>query len=187
MKNDEIRHKILSVLYGEFEENPTGPISREELMARLSDIDPKRIDVNMIYLTKKGFVRTLRGHGAPWMHTIIEPPGIDLVEDRSRFDVEFPPTSNLQIFQGDVGTVVQIGEIRTAIEGIGDVRAIVREEIKDSDLSEELEARLDELDALLTEKTIDKGEISKILRFFKANASWVVPILAQAVTKALGG
>lgn len=46
---------------------------------------------------------------------------------------------------------------------------------------------LDELEAILNEDTIDKGKVSRVLRFFKTNASWVVPILTQAITKTLGG
>lgn len=186
IKNDEIRRSILEVLYAAFEEEPYRQVKKEGMYQRLPDVEPKRVDSNMIYLYESGYVEAQASLYDAWTYARIKPKGIDLVEDKTRFDVILNPASNVQVIYGDVGApVVQIGSIKTTVTGIDDVREIIQRQVKDGELVSKLQASLDELEALLREDKLDKTRLSQIIGLFKTHASWLVPIISELITKSL--
>lgn len=189
MDNDQIRRRILEVFYEKFMENPAhrGHTERTELLEALSDIDETKVDANVIYLGKSGYLTLGTGSGAPWWHGRIESRGIDLVEDKTRFDVVFNPTSNVQIIYGPVGPVMQFGGgFEVTITGVDDLHKLIEERVKDRELVKDLHLEVEKLGELLQEDTLDTSRLSEVMGFFRTHAPWLVPIVLAIIGKALG-
>lgn len=188
MNNDQVRRRILEVLYKRFMEDPHRPVSRDEMLAELSDLEPKFVDSNTVYLEKSGYLESEHAIGSAWYSAKILPRGVDLVEDKTRFNVTFNPTSNVQVIHGPVGTVMQIGgDFEVVLTDIKDLHPVIDREVRDPALAKDLRTKLEELEAILREDKLDKSRLSEVLRFFKTHAGWLVPILSDLITKTLHG
>ena len=85
-----IRRRILLDLYEVYQEQPLQMVSAEELIER-TGISREVLPPNAFYLHDRGLVEMMVGYTPPLFAGIrISPRGIDLVEDRAKFDIEFP-------------------------------------------------------------------------------------------------
>lgn len=187
MNNDQIRRRILEVLYKRFMEDPDEPTSRDEMLDSLSDLEPQQVDSNVIYLEKSGYLEAEHTIGAAWYSAKILPKGVDLVEDKTRFDVVFNPTSNVQIIYGPVGPVIQFGGgLEVTVTGVDDLHKLIEERVKDRELVKDLHLKVEKLGELLQEDTLDTSRLSEVMEFFRTHAPWLVPIVLAIIGKALG-
>lgn len=84
------RRRILLDLYEVYQEQPLQMVSAEELIER-TGIPREVLPPNAFYLHDRGLVEMMVGYTPPLFAGIrISPRGIDLVEDRAKFDIEFP-------------------------------------------------------------------------------------------------
>ncbi|MDH4210202.1 MAG: transcriptional regulator [candidate division WOR-3 bacterium] len=90
MNNNEIRRKILQILYESFTEHPYNRVTPKEFKDTLN-ISLKELHFNIIYLEEKGYVELSKPlEGSVFVGARITPRGVDLVEDECEFNVHFP-------------------------------------------------------------------------------------------------
>ena len=93
MTNHGLRRKILQMLYTCFTEHPYHRITPEEFTESLG-ITQKMLDFNIIYLEEKGYIELQKPlEGSIFVGARITPKGIDVVEDKKKFDILFPKDS----------------------------------------------------------------------------------------------
>lgn len=87
-----LRRRILSILYGFFQDVPYGAMELRQIQESCQTT-PQLLNWNMVYLEKSGYVELDRSPDCPPFvacSASISAHGIDLVEDRNRFDSRFP-------------------------------------------------------------------------------------------------
>lgn len=98
MTNQEIRRKILEILYERFKEHPYNRATPNEFKEMIN-IGLKDLHFNMIYLEEKGYVELQKPlEGSVFVGARLTAKGIDLVEDEYQMAVFFPEqTSGIAI------------------------------------------------------------------------------------------
>jgi len=146
INHDEIRHRILEILYKFAQENPDSVGLRKVALQQILKIPEKKLFFNISYLNEKGLVRASIGVGN-WFHARITAFGIDVVENKEKYGEQFPfIQTNIQEIHGDVsGTVIQaikspvsfnqqvtttFQQARKIIETRTDVTLSLKEEVK---------------------------------------------------------
>ena len=89
----QIRRCLLTTLYEFFKDFPYASIELSQ-MAEDCSISPKELNWNMVYLEKCGYVELAKSDAIPPYiapAAVITYDGIDLIENRDRFDKRFPP------------------------------------------------------------------------------------------------
>ena len=117
INHDEIRHRILRILYEFEQENPTrGGMTRDEVK-KILQIPEKQMDFNIHYLDQKGLVELHLSGSKYWYSVRITAFGIDVITDKEKFSDQFPFMNvPIQEIHGDVyGTVVQAVESQVSI------------------------------------------------------------------------
>ena len=192
VKHDEIRHRILKILYIMAQENPESLGLDKETINKILDVPEKTIFFNMQYLAEKGLISLFKGIGT-WFHARITAFGIDVVEDKEKYGEQFPfiQTTIQEIHARDIyGSVVQAVESQvTFAQQVGSVFQQARgiTEAKDiaPTLRMQIEERLNQLEEELKKTEPDAGKIQELWKWLKRNANWVVPILVSAVLEGL--
>ncbi len=93
MTNQELRRKILQMLYTRFTEHPYHRITPKEFTENLG-VTQRTLDFNIIYLEEKGYVELQKPlEGSIFVGARITPKGIDLVEDKDQLNSLFPKDS----------------------------------------------------------------------------------------------
>ena len=86
-----IRRQLLNQLYAAYIADPLRMVE-PEVFLDLPGIDRTNIIPNMHYLHDRKLVEMMLGYSPPMFSAVrITPAGIDLVEDRYTFDLQFPP------------------------------------------------------------------------------------------------
>ena len=194
INHDEIRHRILEILYEFEQENPliVGGLSRDK-MKEILHISEEKMDFNMVYLEQKGLLTLFKGIGT-WFHARITAFGIDVIGDKEKFSEQFPfIQTNIQEIHGDVhGILVQAVEsqvvsfnqqITTAFQQARNITE-TKEDIRPT-LREEVKKYLNLLEEELKRKEPDAGKIQMLWKWLRRNANWVVPTLTQVVLEGL--
>lgn len=87
-----VRRSIMVTLYRVFQENPYLAVELSEIDEECGT-DPKTLNWNIVYLEKCGYVELGKSHdSAPYIAPFasLTATGIDLVENRTRFNDRFP-------------------------------------------------------------------------------------------------
>ncbi len=87
-----LRRAIMVMLYRIFKEHPYSAVELQQIETECA-ADPKSLNWNLVYLEKSGYVDLGKSHDcAPYIAPFagIAAAGIDLIEDRGRFDACFP-------------------------------------------------------------------------------------------------
>jgi len=88
--NQEVRRRILEILYERFTEHPYNRVTPSEFK-EMMNIGLKDLHFNMIYLEEKSYVELQKPlEGSVFVGARITPKGIDLVEDEYQMAVFFP-------------------------------------------------------------------------------------------------
>lgn len=193
VNNDEIRHRILKILYKFEQENPiiVGGLTRDR-MKELLQVSENDMDFNTKYLGEKGLLTLFRGIGT-WFHARITAFGIDVIENKEKFTEEFPfMQTTIQEIHGNVyapviqavGSQVSFNQqVATAFQQAHDITE-TKENIQPV-LREEIRKHLNLLREELERKEPDAGKIQTVWKWLKRNANWVVPTLTQVVLDGL--
>jgi len=189
--NDEVRYRILQILYDYYHENPTGVGFSRKPMFDLLNVQENLMDANMLYLEEKRLVRIHGSMAYAWNWAKIKAFGIDVIENKEKYKNRFP-FINVQQIHGDVyGNVVQAGgDSHVTIVQIDEAFQRARDltEAK-ADISEELKKNVEDNLTTLKEEIkkdeLELGKIQKIWKWLKETASWVVPILKDIILKVM--
>lgn len=192
--NNEIRHRILQILYNDAMKYPDHiGIDRDE-MKRLLQIPENTMDFNIFYLSQQGLIEIQTTMGRPWLYAMITAFGTDVIEQKDRYAQDFPfVQTNIQQVFGDVsGQVTQVtgGQAsfsQTIVDSFKTAHDIAntKKEIS-ADVKREIEEKLRLLEEELKKKqAADAGKIQKLWDWIKTNASWLVPTLAQVVSECI--
>ena len=86
-----VRRRLLTVLYDHYLKDPLEMLTPEDVLAD-SMVPREDLLANIHYLSDKGYVELMMGYNPPWFAaTRITAKGIDLVENRFEFNLQYPP------------------------------------------------------------------------------------------------
>lgn len=192
INHNEIRHRILEILYKFAQESPESFGMHKDAIQQLLKIPEKKTFFNILYLEQKGLIEVSTVIGG-WVSARITAFGIDVVENKERYGEEFPfIQTTIQEIHGDVyGTVVQAVEsqvsfnqqVTTAFQQARNITE-TKEGIPPT-LTEEIKKHLNLLEEELKRTEPDAGKIQTSWKWLKRNANWVVPTLTQVVLEGL--
>lgn len=192
--HNEIRHRILEILYKFAEQNSQSLGLDRERMQKTLQISEKLIDFNMLYLEEKGLIKLFKVTGSLWHSAQITAFGMDVIENKEKFGEQFPfiRVTIQEIHARDIyGTVVQAVEsqvsfaqqvtkvfqrARKITETKTDIKASLREKTKN---------HLNLLEEELKRKEPDAGKIQTLWKWLKRNANWAVPTLTEIVLEGI--
>ena len=180
MDNNKIRRAILEILYERFEEVPYSFVSREELLKKL--YWPKSLNSNIFYLEEKGYVKSQKPFGTPFIAARIKADGIDLIENESEFNVKFPIRQNITHIEGDMVGVVSQGDkaqisSQVSIQ-IGENFNNILLEIDsskgfDAETKRLLKNKVLEIKAEIQKPEPEGSKVKSALDFLRSKAKWV--------------
>jgi hypothetical protein len=186
--NQEIRRKILEMLYESFKDHPYGRITPKELQEMLK-ITLKELQFNAIYLEEKGLIELQKPlEGSLFVGARATPKGIDVVEDEYQLEVAFPAAGAKQTIPAEVFDHLTnlTNEVTGSSELNEEQKEIIAEEI--SEVQNELkkpEPSYSNLKKLMDRlKERDSGFYEKLKAIMKNQA--VLHILSIAARKELG-
>ncbi|MGP8023864.1 MAG: hypothetical protein ACLQG5_06225 [Methanobacterium sp.] len=188
LDDNQIRRKILEILYDYEIENPRDDVESIELNKKLGvGVLDKEVEFNINYLENKGFV-DVTGRHFEGFEVKITHKGIDLVENNEEFNNLFPQINLTQnIIQNSKGVVINSNHVNMSIdESFNQIYykieernlenvAIIKEAIKNIE---------EEFKKDCISKTEIQASIS-IIDSLKGNAYWIVPMVAQVMTSIL--
>jgi hypothetical protein len=192
IKNDSVRLRILEILYKKAAEGGDWTVQREEIR-RLLPIPEKQLDFNVLYLRDKKLLKIHILEKGCWQATKITGKGIDIIENKPRFAEEFPfllegvqekmdtrPTGSIVDTEHcDVNPYQQVPSVfEQAYEQVKKIDILAEKK-------QEIEANLKALENELPKQKPNKNKISAIYEWLEGNAEYVIPIIAESVTKVL--
>jgi hypothetical protein len=189
ISNDEIRYKILEVLYKiALREGSDWKVKRPYLKNKLK-IDQHLIDFNVKYLNDRGLARIIVWSGRNWDSAVITAKGIDVYEHKSDFANQYPFMKvAIQNIGGNVyGSAVQsvdsqISFDQRIIDSFKQAYSLVELE---KNVSEEqkikIKDKLGELEEEIKSGSPDKSKVHRLWFWIKDNASWAVPALMEII------
>ena len=196
ISNDEIRYKILEILYKvALKGGPNWQVKRSYLKNHLS-VDESLVDFNVFYLADRDLARIIKRSGN-WETVVITGEGIDVYEHKLDFASQYPFIKiAIQNIDGPVyGSAVQAVDSKLSInQRITDSfkQAYSLIELQ-SDLSsgekKEIKKNLKGLEEEVKAEKPDKNKLQRLWDWVKANANWVVPTLKgviEDILKTLG-
>ena len=102
MTGNDIRRKILEMVFARFKEHPYHRITPKEFMETLH-IKLSELNFHAVYLEEKGFLELQKPlEGNVFVGARITPQGIDLYEDEYRFDASFPAEGERKPVPGNI-------------------------------------------------------------------------------------
>jgi hypothetical protein len=131
--NQEIRRKILEILYESFVEHPYNRVTPSEFKEMIK-IGLKDLHFNMIYLEEKGYVELQKPlEGSVFVGARLTSKGIDLVEDEYQMAVFFPEeAAELSVPARALEELNSlIDETNKSAEFGPDLKELITEEIKE--------------------------------------------------------
>ena len=188
ISNDEIRYKILEILYKvALKGGPNWQVKRSYLKNHLS-VDESLVDFNVFYLADRDLARIIKRSGN-WETVVITGEGIDVYEHKLDFASQYPFIKiAIQNIDGPVyGSAVQAVDSKLSInQRITDSfkQAYSLIELQ-SDLSsgekKEIKKNLKGLEEEVKAEKPDKNKLQRLWDWVKANANWVVPTLKEII------
>lgn len=198
--NDQLRYRMLEILY-KFAQKNTGSLGLDRgSMRGLLQVPDNVMDFNISYLEEKRLIRLFLAGGEPWMSAEITAYGVDVIEHQDSFKTQLPfIQTNIQNIQGNVNAPViqavggsQVTFDQQVINAFSLANTIVEDKTGLSgEQKEEIKNYLRQLQEELGSKEPDVGKIQRLWNWLKQNANWIVPTLATVVLeetkKAMGG
>ena len=196
ISNDEIRYRILEILYKvALKGGPNWQVQRSYLNTHLR-VDENLVDFNVFYLVDKDLAR-IRKRDRNWETVVITGKGIDVYEHKLDFASQYPFIKiAIQKIDGPVfGSAVQAIDSKVDIKerinaSFTNAYSIVK---SDTSLSDEertkIKENLKKLEAEIKAEKPDKGKVQSLWDWIKNNAQWVVPalkVIIEDILKALG-
>lgn len=183
--HEEIRLRILEILYKHAENQPSNPWLERENLKKDLNVNYKILDFNILYLEEKGLLSIARVINLPFARSKITAYGIDVIERKENYAEELPFLKfYIQQIRGNVyGQVVQAVDSEVHITQIFQhAREITN---KKTDITKEFKKEvLENIKSL--EKEVKKEEpddrlIKRILKWIISNATWLTPILQYLI------
>jgi hypothetical protein len=85
-----VRRQLLALLYDQYRRDPMKMLNPEELVA--AGVAKEALLFNVHYLGDRGLVELMRSYYPPYFSSVrLTAAGVDLVENRYAFDLQFPP------------------------------------------------------------------------------------------------
>jgi Mn-dependent DtxR family transcriptional regulator len=183
MTNQEIRFKILKLLYGKEKKSPRRGLGDSDLMEELG-ISKEELNFNINYLEEKGWVRLDKTFGGFTANITAE--GIDLVEDENGLKSAFPKL-NLIIQNGQVNIANQESSNNITNVSIINYEDILRQvdQLPNADEVRPHVQTIQEEDGK-PEDQRDKNKIIQAWDFIKQNAPTIAQLLLPIIKKLLG-
>jgi hypothetical protein len=195
--DDEVRYRILAILYKEEKDNPEGSPGHlmglePKYIVKHLDIPEKQVYFNMSYLDKKGLITIMKFSGNVWSFMRITPFGIDVYENKDKYKEKLHFIQNIlnisapiygPVIQAVASEVTYNQQLNNAFEQariITDRRPDISGELRI-----ETNNRLDSLEEELKKKDTDLGRVQRLWQWLKGNASWVVPVLKDLVLEVM--
>jgi hypothetical protein len=89
-KNEEIRFRMLEILYKNFKEEVGGWGVDRHAMFEQIDVTEKDMDYNMLYLTRNGLANIKESAYVQWHWAKISDLGIAVIESKEQYIEQFP-------------------------------------------------------------------------------------------------
>jgi len=181
MDNQEIRRKILELLYEHALENSTE--MSDDLLNQELDIEFNKLNFNIDYLEKEGYISVQRFLGEDYL-VEIESKGINLVETPEKFDSLFPIVNITQIYNSK-GVVVGSDNVEINLDesiNVKDSFNEIYQEIMKHENSDEITENIKVIENELNKNEIDKSNIKNSIHWLRRNAAWTIPSLVQILT-----
>ncbi len=186
ISNDEVRYKILQVLYETATKSADWRVQRSYLKTKLN-LDEKQIDFNLLYLDSRKLAQVTEARDSNWEQVRITGKGIDVYEHKLKFVDRYPFIQvAIQNIEGAVsGNAVQsmsTVNITQITDAFNNAFSIVKSEPNVPE--EKRKEVIRNLEALQEELKKEKPNLSKakaIWTWLKNNANWIVPTLKDIV------
>jgi hypothetical protein len=182
LNNDEIRGKILDILYKQNQEHPGGLsnlLPRDFLKEKLG-IEDNELNRNVLYLKDQGFldIPIDAGH-VTFLTASITSKGIDLVEHPERFNPTPAFVQHINI-SNSPGAVVNSQNVTVNIQ---DSFNNLYEKVNssNSENKEEINSKVREIQEELENENINTSKVRKSIDYFKSNAKWIIPYITNII------
>jgi len=188
-ENDVTRSIILEILYYHEQENPGSfGLDRKEMIPLLK-LPLNVIDRNVLYLEDKRLIKLEKYLGALWGFARITSYGIDVVEQKEKYQDQFPFIIQIQNIQGSVyGNVVQAdnSEVYLTQQVLNEI-SMLRELVVQSDIIDSfrpvLNLHFDTIEDELKKNKLDKAIIRQSISVIKKYDSNSVPLILDRIAK----
>lgn len=184
MDNNEIRRKILDILYNNKLNNLEEGFYNIKLQEKFSNIDENIFNFNLNYLKKKRLIRSTTVLGQRYYIVKITIDGIDVVEDNEKLN-RFFPIINQTIVSNSPGTVINSNNVSINIQ---ESFNLIYQEINERNPKNksEIKSKIDELKKELEKDEINKSKVQKCSEWLKRNANWTIPTISQIILATIG-
>ncbi len=183
LDNNQIRRKILQILYDYEIENPGG-LTPSGIVKKHLQVEDKIIDFNLNYLENKGYLKLTRLHGSLPLSRITS-GGIDIVEDNNQLDEKFP-LIHQTIVHNSPGTVIDSQNV--SINIVNSFNQIYEEINQQNPENRDLIIeKVNFIERELGKKDMDKSKVRKMYEWLQRNANWIMPSLSQVMVSAFLG
>ncbi|MDI6737230.1 MAG: hypothetical protein QME12_01815 [Nanoarchaeota archaeon] len=177
MENKAIRRRILEYLYQKDEDNPSYPISRDELKLYMN-IPDNKLDSNVLYLEEKGYLKLSRGLGSLFFSAEITAFGKDLIENPEDFNAIFPLTLNIITNSSNIAIGDNNVQTSTLFEGIYN-----QIEKQNPNNKQQIKEAIISIEQELKKAEPSRNLIGKALDFLRDNAAWILPTVIEVIKK----
>lgn len=184
MNNNEIRRKILEILYNNKLNNLEKGFYNTKLYEEFSNIDENIFNFNLDYLKKKYLIRSTKVLGQRYYIVRITADGIDVVEDDEKLNRLFP-FINQTIIYNSPGTVINSNNVSISIkESFNPIYQEINE--RNPKNKSEIKSKVDELKQELEKDEINKSKVQECSKWLKKNAKWTIPMITQIFIAIMG-
>lgn len=187
--NDQLRYRMLEILYKFAQDNARSLGLERAKMKELLQVPDNIMDFNISYLADKRLIKLFLAGGEPWMCAEITAYGIDVIEHQDNFKTQLPfIQTNIQNIQGNVNAPVTLvaGSQVTFDQQVINAFSQANTKVEDrtglsGQQKEEIKNYLKQLEEELGNKEPDAGKVQRLWKWLKQNANWIVPTLATVV------
>ena len=192
ISNDEIRYKILEVLYNVASKGTDWRVKRSFLISKLK-LDERLIDFNLLYLDSRKLAQVVQLRDNNWDTVRITGKGIDVYEHKLKFASQYPFIQiAIQKIDGPVyGSAVQgidsqINLNQNIIDSFKQAYSMIElERNLSNEKKTKIKESLRELEEEIKSKTPDKSKVRRLWDWIKDNANWIVPTLKDIIENIL--
>lgn len=184
MDNNEIRRKILDILYNNKLNNLEKGFYNTKLQEKFSNIDENIFNFNLNYLKKKRLIWSTTVLGQRYYIVRITTDGIDVVEDNEKLN-KFFPIINQTIVSNSPGTVINSNNVSINIqESFNQIYQEINE--RNPQNKSEIKSKVDELKQELEKDEINKSKVQECSQWLKGNAKWTISLIIPIILTIFG-
>ncbi len=200
MTNEGIRREILQQAYKVWEKDPHNFLFKDEIIGKLSNVDPVAIERNLVYLEGKGLFERVENDNTGIIGVRISSYGVDVISDPKQFSLATGPSINYSVTTVNQGSGIAIVGNHNSLQNINisSFFGEVENEIQThTDLDEATKKTLLELTQQLHKSVIQPQpslpEIQGVMAKIKKTADWLNkkiishPVIAQVIANLITG